>query len=109
MPIWLPFPPAWLLAVSFVLAAVTMAMRWYIAFGRGGRLHIFLIPPLGWLAYVYWMAEIGAAGFDNPAALALAVRFCLLLIALLLSVINAIVAWDELHLRARLRNLAIAF
>lgn len=108
LPSWLPFPPAWLMVTAFVVAAGTMVLRWYVAVGVGGRLHVFLIPPLFWLAYVYLLAELRVGDFNNPAVLALAVRFCLLLIAVLLSAINGVVAWDELQLRRRLRELRIA-
>lgn len=108
LPSWIPFPPAWLMVTAFAIAAATMALRWYMAVGVGGRLHVFLIPPLFWLAYVYLLAELRVGDFNNPAVLALAVRFCLLLIAVLLSAINAVVAYDELAMRRRLRSLQIA-
>lgn len=104
---WLPFPPAWSLVAGFTLAAIMMVLRMYVAASMGGRLHIFLAPPLGWLAYVYLLAALGVEGFDNPAVLAVAVRLCLLVLSVLLAAVNGVVVWEEWSMRRRIHRLGV--
>lgn len=107
-PAWMPFPPAWMVALAFGVAGLTVVLRWHAAAGLGGRLHIFLLPPFAWLTYVYILAQLHIDNFHDPAVLGLAVRFCLLVVAALFSTINAVEVRDVTHMRRRLRELKIA-